>query len=95
MNKFLADIFSQVVSMGAAVLLLVVLCSGLAAMIQSFWVGVSVIVGGSIVVVTAFGALAVILSLYEEVKAIRKFLVAWSPPDQDAYMASMDVNDSA
>lgn len=71
MNKFLADSFGYIVSLGASILLLVVFCASLAAMMQSFWAGLAIMIGGTMIVVSGFGALAVILSLYEEVKQIR------------------------
>lgn len=71
MNRFLADSFGYIVSLGASILLLVVFCASLAAMMQSFWAGLAIMIGGTMIVVSGFGALAVILSLYEEVKQIR------------------------
>lgn len=62
MNRFLADSFGYIVSLGASFLLLVVLCASLAAMMQSLWSGVAIMIGGTVLVVSGFGALAVILS---------------------------------
>lgn len=74
MISLLIKYFEDVVSAGTSVVLLVVLCAGLAAMAQNFWFGLAIMAGGSIITVAVFGMLAMILCSYEEVKAIRKLM---------------------
>jgi hypothetical protein len=74
MNHFLANIFSKLMGIFAAILLGVTVIAGLAAMANNFLYGVGILVFGSLGVILVFGVMAVILSQYQEIKLIRGML---------------------
>jgi hypothetical protein len=74
MNQFLANSFSKLIGIFAAILLFAIFMVGVFATSQSVLYGFGIVIFGFIATILIFGALAVILSQYEETKAIRVLL---------------------
>ena len=74
MNHFLANSFSRLMGIFAAMVMGVVVIGGLGVMAHNFFYGVGVLIFGPLGVILVFGVMAVILSQYEEMKLIRGML---------------------
>lgn len=75
MINFLANSFRQIITIATFLIFAVIVLSGLIAIIQGqIWFGLVILVVGTLSLVSIFGALAVILAQYEEIKEIKTLL---------------------